>query len=107
MLLAASMTAHAGAWRAMMGGEFNSDPHGVADVGWRSEDWQAQLLTDTIDVRWRAEREHIWARLSHDLPREAIDACTSATVTLDELAAAGEDVLAGRHRGRVVVTVNS
>ena len=57
--------------------------------------------------RWRAEREHVWARLACDLPREAIAACTSATVTLDELAAAGEDVLAGRHRGRVLVTVES
>jgi hypothetical protein len=52
-----SAPALAGEWRTMLGGEFNADPHGAMDVGWRSGDWQAQLITDTIDVRWQPEHE--------------------------------------------------
>lgn len=57
LLLAGCLAATASEWRTMVGGEFNADSHGVADVGWRSGPWQAQLVTDTLDVRWRSERE--------------------------------------------------
>lgn len=48
---------HAAEWRTMIAGEINADPHGALDVGWRSGDWQVQLITDTLDVRWQPEHE--------------------------------------------------
>lgn len=58
LLLTTSLTAHAlHEWRAMVGGEFNADPHGALDFGWRTEDWQFQLVTDTIDARWQPEHD--------------------------------------------------
>ncbi len=57
LLLAGCLAANASEWRSMVGGEFNADSHGVADVGWRSGPWQAQLVTDTLDVRWQPERD--------------------------------------------------
>ncbi len=58
LLLALALPAAAGpAWRAMVGGEFNADPHGALDFGWRLGDWQLQLVTDTIDARWQPETD--------------------------------------------------
>ena len=59
----AAAPARAGEWRTMLGGEFNADPHGALDVGWRAGDWQLQLITDTLDVRWQPEhdRGRSWA----------------------------------------------
>ncbi len=45
-------------WRAALGGQIDADPHGIADVGLRSGDWSAELLTDTLDLRWRPEGDH-------------------------------------------------
>lgn len=38
-------------WRADLGGQFDSDPHGVADVGMRRGPWTLQLYTDTLEAR--------------------------------------------------------
>ncbi len=39
-------------FRADFGGEFNASPHGVVDIGVRKGPFTAQLLTDTLDVRY-------------------------------------------------------
>ena len=56
-LLAAALAADPGPWeiRAALGGEFNPSSHGVADLGVRRGPWSAQLLTDTLDLRWEPE----------------------------------------------------
>ncbi len=52
-------------WRTMAGGEFNADSHGVVDLGLRSGAWSAQLLTDTLDLRFAPEgdRGRAWLAL--------------------------------------------
>ena len=39
-------------WRAAFGGELNSAPHAVVDLGVRKGPLSAQILTDTLDVRY-------------------------------------------------------
>jgi len=55
--LLAAATAGAAEWRAQLGGEFNADSHGIADVGVRSGELSAELLTDTLDLRWQPESD--------------------------------------------------
>ncbi len=43
-------------WRASAGGEINASSHGVFDLGVRNGAFSAQLLTDTLDVRYAPER---------------------------------------------------
>ncbi len=53
---ALALPAHAApAWRAMVGGQFDPDSHGALDLGIRSGPWSAQILTDTLDLRWAPE----------------------------------------------------
>lgn len=65
VLLALAGVAHADEWRAAAGGELNADSHGIADFVVRGEDWQAGLLTDTLDGRWTPEgdRGKAWVGL--------------------------------------------
>ncbi|RME23993.1 MAG: hypothetical protein D6798_12335 [Deltaproteobacteria bacterium] len=58
--LAVSPAASAGdlEWRAALGGQVDADPHGIADVGVRSGDLSAELLTDTIDLRFQPRGDH-------------------------------------------------
>jgi acrylyl-CoA reductase (NADPH) len=53
-----------------------------------------------------AKREAAWKRLASDLDATKLEAI-SKTVTLSEAAAAGEAIVAGTIRGRVVVDVNA
>ena len=53
-----------------------------------------------------AKREAAWKRLASDLDASALEAI-SKTVPLSEAAAAGEDIISGKIRGRVVVDVNA
>lgn len=46
-----------GELRGQLGGEFNRDGHGIADVGFASGPWSATLYTDTLDLRWAPEGE--------------------------------------------------
>ncbi len=68
-LLLAATAATAGAepveWRAGLGAQLDADSHGIADVGVRGGDWSAELLTDTLDLRWRPEgdRGRAWVAL--------------------------------------------
>lgn len=48
-------TVQAGDWRWAGGAELNASPHGILDLGWRSDSWSIELLTDTIDARHQAE----------------------------------------------------
>ncbi len=47
-----------------------------------------------------------WARIARDLPQPLIESMI-APATLRDLPALGEDILAGKVRGRVVVDVNA
>ncbi len=49
-------------------------------------------------------REKAWARLSRDLDRDKLARATR-DITFDEVVAAGHDILDGKIRGRVVVTI--
>ena len=49
-------------------------------------------------------REQAWARLAQDLDREKLTAVTT-TIGLDDVIAAAHDIIDGKIRGRVVVTV--
>lgn len=44
----------------MVAGQFDPDPHGALDVGVRKGPWSAQILTDTLDIRWAPEAK--WGR---------------------------------------------
>jgi len=44
--------AAAGEWRASLGAELNADTHGTFDLGYRQGDWAAELLTDTLELRY-------------------------------------------------------
>lgn len=57
LLLALVGPAIAGEHRYAIGGQIEEVSHGIVDLGWRNEHWSVQLLTDTVDVRWRTERE--------------------------------------------------
>lgn len=52
-------------WRFALGGQFDSDSHGIADFGLRGRSWSAELLTDTLDLRWTpsGERGRAWVAL--------------------------------------------
>ena len=50
-------------------------------------------------------RIEAWKRLARDLPKPALESATSV-IGLADVAAAGEDILAGQVRGRIVVDVN-
>ena len=54
----------------------------------------------------KPKREAAWARLAKDLDLGLLAAMTRSA-TLEELPALGEDILAGKVRGRVVVDVNA
>jgi len=53
--------------------------------------------------RYREERLLLWRRLAAELPPAALARIASRTVGLAEVPAAAEEVLAGRHVGRIVV----
>lgn len=42
-------------WRAAVGGQIDSDSHGAVDVGVRKGAWSAELLTDTVQLRYGPE----------------------------------------------------
>ena len=50
-------TGGAAEWRGQLGGEFNADSHGIVDVGVRGGEFAAELLTDTLDLRWQPESD--------------------------------------------------
>jgi acrylyl-CoA reductase (NADPH) len=52
----------------------------------------------------KPRREEAWARLARDLDRATLSAMTR-TIGLDEVMDAGRDILDGKIRGRVVVTI--
>lgn len=52
----------------------------------------------------KARREAAWARLARDLDRTKLAEATR-TISFDEVIAAGHDIVAGKIRGRVVVTM--
>lgn len=52
----------------------------------------------------KAGRVEIWSRLTRDLPLEKLDAMTQVR-PLDQVFAAGEEILAGKIRGRVVIQI--
>jgi len=54
-------------------------------------------------LAYREERLRLWERLAAELPAEALRRCVSRTVGLGEVPAAAEEVLAGKHVGRIVV----
>jgi len=51
----ASATAGEWEWRGAIAAQIDPSPHGVFDVGARRGAFSAQLLTDTLDVRWAPE----------------------------------------------------
>ena len=53
----------------------------------------------------KAGRLAIWSRLSQDLPLEKLDAMTEVR-PLDQVFAAGEEILAGKIRGRIVIQIS-
>ncbi len=55
--LAAAGEPEPGGWerRGALGAQVDPSPHGVLDLGLRRGDFSAQLLTDTIDLRWSPE----------------------------------------------------
>lgn len=67
VVLLAALTADASEleWRAALGGQLDADSHGIADVGVRSGELSAELLTDTLDLRWSPEgdRGRAWVAL--------------------------------------------
>ena len=63
MLAAAAVlapTAHADEFVVRLGGQFETEGHGIFDLGWRRGPLSVQLLTDTLDVRLRPEAR--WGR---------------------------------------------
>jgi acrylyl-CoA reductase (NADPH) len=52
----------------------------------------------------KAGRLEIWSRLSRDLPLDKLDAMTEVR-PLDQVFVAGEEILAGKTRGRVVIEI--
>jgi acrylyl-CoA reductase (NADPH) len=52
----------------------------------------------------RELRLEAWSRLARDLDRQKL-AAMSRTIKLDEVIAAGQDILAGKVRGRLVVEI--
>ena len=50
-------------------------------------------------------RRRIWQRLATDLRPKHLDRIVTATVSLDDVRAVSEQMLAGRHRGRTVVKI--
>jgi len=40
-----------------LGGEFNADPHGIANVAARRGPWSASWITDTLDLRYAPEHD--------------------------------------------------
>eukprot|EP00746_Dinoflagellata_sp_MGD_P061056 gnl/MRDRNA2_/MRDRNA2_258786_c0_seq1.p1 gnl/MRDRNA2_/MRDRNA2_258786_c0~~gnl/MRDRNA2_/MRDRNA2_258786_c0_seq1.p1 ORF type:complete len:204 (+),score=28.15 gnl/MRDRNA2_/MRDRNA2_258786_c0_seq1:58-612(+) len=55
--------------------------------------------------QYRLERLELWDRLAEDLPLEMLERCTSQTVGLQDVPSIAEDILAGRHVGRIVVEI--
>eukprot|EP01065_Artemidia_motanka_P024256 TRINITY_DN28901_c0_g1_i1.p1 TRINITY_DN28901_c0_g1~~TRINITY_DN28901_c0_g1_i1.p1 ORF type:complete len:364 (+),score=97.54 TRINITY_DN28901_c0_g1_i1:78-1169(+) len=55
--------------------------------------------------RYTSERNELWLRLSECLPPDVLAKCTGGTASLDQLKGMADDVIAGRIRGRTVVTV--
>ena len=49
-------------------------------------------------------REKAWARLAKDLDREKLAAATT-DIAFDDVIQAGHDIIEGKIRGRVVVTI--
>lgn len=52
----------------------------------------------------KPRREQAWARLAQDLDMDKLDSLTSH-VTLDDVIAAGADIMSGKVRGRIVVDI--
>jgi acrylyl-CoA reductase (NADPH) len=52
----------------------------------------------------KPRREEAWARLARELDKAALAAMTR-TIALDEVIEAGAEILDGKIRGRVVVTI--
>ena len=52
----------------------------------------------------RLERSEVWSRLAHDLPLDRLDAMTEVA-PLERVFELGEEILAGKIRGRVVLAV--
>ena len=52
-------------------------------------------------------RRHVWQRLATDLRPRHLDVIVEATIDFDELPAAFERILSGRHCGRTVVKVDA
>src|SRR5438270_804899 len=42
-------------WRATVGGQLDSDSHGILDLGVRNGAFSAQIFTDTLDLRLAPE----------------------------------------------------
>ncbi|QRX80841.1 MDR family oxidoreductase [Glaciimonas sp. PAMC28666] len=53
------------------------------------------------------DRLHAWQRIVHDLPMEVLRGITAATVSLNDVKNAAEDMLGGKLKGRVLVDVNA
>jgi hypothetical protein len=55
-------------WRAALGGQIETEGHGILDLGWRRGPTSIQLLTDTLDVRtgrtWRRGRAEVGGRVA-------------------------------------------
>jgi acrylyl-CoA reductase (NADPH) len=49
----------------------------------------------------------VWQRLAVDLPVKALDAINPKALSLNDLPAAAEDLMAGKVRGRLLVDVNA
>lgn len=45
-------------WRAAVGGQLETQGHGILDLGWRRGPTSIQLFTDTFDLRTRTEGAH-------------------------------------------------
>jgi acrylyl-CoA reductase (NADPH) len=61
------------------------------------------LGIDSVRVG-NARRREIWARVERDLPLDLLDSLT-ATAPLDQVFALGEQILAGKVRGRTVIEI--
>ena len=53
-----------------------------------------------------AKRREIWARIMHDLPMSMLDSLM-VIAPMSMVVAMGEQILAGKTRGRVVIDVNA
>lgn len=57
LVLLCPWTAQAGQWRWALGAQIDPASHGIIDLGYRDGGYSVELLTDTLDLRYRGRLE--------------------------------------------------